>query len=102
MWKPTTPWPWPRALPGPPRGALTPMKILGGWIVASLLWAFAGLLASRGFPPLALVFLYGLLIPFTVLLSIATAALGVARRRARTELIAGSFIEASDSGRESK
>jgi len=51
---------------------------------------------------LALVFLYGLLIPFTVLLSIATAALGVARRRARTELIAGSFIEASDSGRESK
>jgi len=78
------------------------MKILSGWMAASLLWAFAGLLASRGFPPLAFVFLCGLLIPFTVLLSIATAAFVVARRRARTELIAGSFIEASGSDKESK
>ena len=78
------------------------MKILSGWIAASLLWAFAGLIASAGFPPLALVFPCGLLIPFTVLLSIATAALAVARRRARTELIAGSFIEASGSDKESK
>ena len=64
--------------------------------------AFAGFIASAGFPPLALVLLCGLLIPFTVLLSIATPAFAVARRRARTELIAGSFIEASGSGKEPK